>query len=186
LRDSRAAIVAAGDAERRRLERDLHDGAQQALAGLAMSLGLARAGAPEPHLAVAQDAVRAALAELRALAHRISPAALSDAGPAAAFDVLAEWNPRLEIVRVPQRRFAPAVESAAYFSVAELAGATTGRLVLDARVEGTTLRLDVLAEQAPAALAELEDRVAAVAGDLVVAPAEGGGTLLRIGLPCGS
>jgi hypothetical protein len=78
------------------------------------------------------------------------------------------------------------VESAAYFSIAELARATAGRLVLDARVEGRTLRLEVLADEAPATPAEVEDRVAALGGDLVVAPAAGGGAVLRIGLPCGS
>jgi signal transduction histidine kinase len=190
LRNSRAEIVAVGDAERRRLERDLHDGAQQALAGLAMSLGLARAGAVDPlrgqRLELAQDAVRAGLAELRALAHRISPVALADAGLAAALGVLGEWAPQVEIARVPLQRLDPAVESAAYFAVAELARTTRGRIAIDARVEGATLKLDVLAADAPGSLIDLEDRVAVLDGELRVEPARDGATLLRITLPCAS
>ncbi|MEA2136608.1 MAG: hypothetical protein QOC68_4518, partial [Solirubrobacteraceae bacterium] len=190
LRDSRAETVAVGDAERRRLERDLHDGAQQALAGLAMSFGLARADAVEPlreqRLGVAQDAVRGALAELRALAQRISPPALSEAGLATALGVLAEWAPNLEIARVPRQRFNPTVESAAYFAVAGLARTIRGRIVVDARVEGASLRLEVLAAEAPSSLVDIEDRVAALDGDLLAEAASDGATLLRITLPCAS
>lgn len=190
LRASRAEIVAVGDAERRRLERDLHDGAQQALSGLAMSLGLARADAADPscarRLAVAQDAVRAALTELRALAHRINPAALDDGGIAAALDVLAEWAPQLEIARVPTERLHPAVESAAYFAVASVAGAAPGRVVVDAHRENGTLLVDLCASGPPVSLVEVEDRVAALDGRLDVTRAPGGDTTVRVALPCGS
>jgi hypothetical protein len=130
--------------------------------------------------------VRAALAELRALAQRISPTALSEAGLATALGVLAEWAPNLEIARVPRQRFNPAVESAAYFAIAGLTRATRGRIVVDARVEGARLRLEVLAADAPRSLVDIEDRVAALDGDLVAEDAPDGAALLLITLPCAS
>jgi signal transduction histidine kinase len=190
LRASRVEIVAVGDAERRRLERDLHDGAQQALSGLAMSLGLARANAADPssarRLAIAQAAVRAALTELRALAHRINPAALDDGGIAAALDVLAEWAPQLEVARVPAERLHPAVESAAYFAVASVARAARSRVLVDAHRENGTLLVELRASDAPATLVEVEDRVAALDGRLDVTRAPGGDTWVRVALPCAS
>ena len=190
LRISRAQVVAVGDTERRRLERDLHDGAQQALAALAMGLGVARANTTDrtraERLSAAQDAVRAALAELRAMAHRISPAALGDAGLAAALDVLAEWAPQLEVAHVPAERFDPAVESAAYFVVASLASTVSGRIVVDARCERDTLLLDVRVAKAPGALIELEDRIEVLDGRLLVEQATDGGSVVRIWLPCAS
>ncbi len=190
LRISRAQVVAVGDTERRRLERDLHDGAQQALAGLAMSLGVARASTTNrtraERLAAAQDAVRVALAELRAMAHRISPAALGDAGLAAALDVLAEWAPQLEVAHVPAERFDPAVESAAYFVVASVASTVSGRIVVDARRESDTFVVELRAAEAPGALTELEDRIEALDGRVVVEQTTGGGSVLRITLPCAS
>ena len=190
LRASRSEIVAAGDAERRRLERDLHDGAQQTLAGLAIALGLASADATDrrraERLHQAQDAVRAALADVRALAHAISPAALTDGGLAAALDVLAEWAPQLEITRVPAERFDPAVESAAYFAVASLVRAVSGRIVVGAARDGGTVILEVHTAQPPGPLVDLEDRVGALDGRLVVEQLPEGGTVVRVALPCGS
>ncbi len=188
LRASRAQIVAAADAERRRLERDLHDGAQQTLAALAMALGLAGADATDrrraERLNQAQDAVRAALADVRALAHAVSPAALADGGLAAALDVLAEWAPELEITRVPAERFDPAVESAAYFAVASLVRAVSGRIVVDAARNGGTLILEVRTTQPPGPLIDVEDRVGALDGRLVVEQAPDDGAVLRVALPC--
>jgi signal transduction histidine kinase len=188
LRASRAQIVAVSDAARRRLERDLHDGAQQALAGLAMTLGLAAADATDrgraERMGEAQGAVRAALAHVRALAHAISPAALSDGGLAAALDVLAEWAPELEITRVPAERFDPAVESAAYFAVALLARAMSGRIVVDARRDGGTVVVEVRTAEPPGPLIDLEDRVGALDGQLIVEPLPEHGTVVRVALPC--
>jgi signal transduction histidine kinase len=190
LRASRAQIVAAADAERRRLERDLHDGAQQTLAALAMALGLAGADATDrrraERLNQAQDAVRAALADVRALAHAVSPAALTDGGLAAALDVLAEWAPELEITRVPAERFDPAVESAAYFAVASLVRAVSGRIVVDAARNGGTLILEVRTARPPGPLIDVEDRVGALDGRLAVEQLPEDGTVVRVVLPCGS
>jgi signal transduction histidine kinase len=190
LRASRAQIVAVGDAERRRLERDLHDGAQQALAGLAMSLGLARASATDlaraERMGAAQDPVRAALAELRAMAHRISPAALQDAGLAAALDVLAEWAPQVEIAHVPVERFDASVESAAYFAVAAIASTVSGRIVIDAHHTDGTLIVDVGLTERPGELLEIEDRIAALDGRLLVDNVADGGVVVRVALPCES
>ena len=188
LKASRVQVVEAGDIERRRLERDLHDGAQQALAGLAMGLGVARANATDrtraERLGAAQDAVRGALAELRTTAHRISPAALGDGGLAAALDVLAEWAPQLEIVRVPAERFDPAVESAAYFVVASIASTVDARIVVDARRERDTVVLEVNAAAAPGALFDVRDRIEALDGRLDVERVADDWSVVRVALPC--
>jgi signal transduction histidine kinase len=126
LRASRARIIEAGDAERRRLERDLHDGAQQRLVGLTLALRLLRAQlGPDQdqqltaRLDEAEAELRRAVTELRGLAHGIHPAVLSDEGLAAALEALAEGTlAPLRIAAVPQERFPPAVETAAYMVVA--------------------------------------------------------------------
>ena len=93
LRASRARIVEAGDIERRRLERDLHDGAQQRLVTLSLAVGLAIAEhGDDPKLARAQQELRLLLAELRELAHGIYPVALAEEGLAAAVEALAEQS----------------------------------------------------------------------------------------------
>ena len=121
----------AADFERRQLERDLHDGAQQALAALALALAVEidrgpAVGASETALGRAQAQVRSALEAVRTIAHGLYPAVLSDAGLAPALDVLTEWSPNLECEPVAEGRFDPAVESTAYFIVAALARATDG------------------------------------------------------------
>jgi signal transduction histidine kinase len=188
LRASRGQIVALADSERRRLERDLHDGAQQTLASLAMALGLAGADTTDPQraerLGRAQGAVRAALANVRARAHAISPAALTDGGLAAALDVLAEWAPELEITRLPAERFDPAVESAAYFAVASLERAVAGPIVVDASLERGTLILEVRTAETPGSLIDVEDRVGALDGRLDVEQLPDGSTVVRVALPC--
>src|SRR5207249_4829505 len=126
LRASRARIVSAGDEERRRLERDLHDGAQQRLLSLGLALQLARAklgpdanGAAEL-VAEADGELRAALDELRELARGIHPAVLSEQGLAAALKTLAERSPILvTIAEVPDQRLSTPAEAAAYFLVSE-------------------------------------------------------------------
>jgi signal transduction histidine kinase len=190
LRVSRAQSVAAGEAERRRIERDLHDGAQQALAGLAIGIELARVEADDParasRLAAAQRLVREALSEVRALAHATSSAALADSGLAAALDVLAEWAPELELVRVPRARVDPAVESAAYFAVATLARRASGPVRVDAHLETGMLVVEVMTTEPPASLVEVEDRAGALDGELEIRSAEGGATVVRVALPCAS
>jgi signal transduction histidine kinase len=191
LRASRARIIEAGDAERRRLERDLHDGAQQRLVGLSLALRLLRAQLgtdQDPQLArrldEAEAELRRAVAELRELAHGIHPAVLSDEGLAAAVEALAEGAPAsLRIAAVTNERFPPAVETAAYLVVAEAAKSGTAR-VSAARRDGT-LVVEVETKAAPHGLVELEDRVGALDGRLAVERAPGGGVRIRAEIPCG-
>jgi signal transduction histidine kinase len=193
LRASRSRIVEAGDAERKRLERDLHDGAQQRLVGLSLSLRLARArlgteldATAARHLDEADLELREAIADLRELAHGIFPVALADEGLAAALEALAEDAlVPVRLVEITDERHAPAVESTAYAVAAEVTRRATsvvevraehvnGKLVIDVRTrlpEG----LDVLA---------LEDRVGALDGRLVVSRDGGDETTIRAELPC--
>ena len=124
LRASRARIVQAGDDERRRLERDLHDGAQQSLVSMALTLRLARDRSSEPGvrelLEVTMRELDSATGELRELARGIHPAILSDRGLAAAIDALASRAPvAVDVSGVPSERLAAPVEAAVYFVVAE-------------------------------------------------------------------
>jgi signal transduction histidine kinase len=189
LRSSRVRIIAAGDAERRRLERDLHDGAQQRLVGLSLALRLLRSQVgsdPDPVLVArldeAEAELREAVAQLRELAHGIHPAALSDEGLAAAVEALAEESP-LRIASLPRERFSPAVETAAYLLVAEAAKAGTARASAERR--DAVLVVDVEAEAEPEGLLDLEDRVGALDGRLSVERAPGGGVRIRAEIPCG-
>jgi signal transduction histidine kinase len=187
LRAARTAIVAATDAERRRLERDLHDGAQQALAGLAMAIGVAR-GLARDHdaerLALAQNHVREALGGVRALAHATYPAALDEAGLAAALDVLSDWQPNVELGALPDGRLDPALEASTYFIVTALTRTDSDAMVdLNVHREQTNLVVDVRSETA-ADLTEVEDRVGALDGRLAVEETPAGGTHVRVELPC--
>ncbi len=192
LRASRVRIVEQGDAERRRLERDLHDGAQQRLVSLALSLRLARLEASaDPEVTVLEEAeaeVRRALEELRGLARGLYPAALTEEGLAAALEALAEQaaSPLL-LRRLPQERLEPRVEAAAYFVVAEtLQRSRPRRAAVDTVHADGQLVVEVETdEQPPQELTDLEDRVGALDGRLLVQAAPGGGTRIRAELPCG-
>jgi signal transduction histidine kinase len=192
LRASRARIVERGDAERRRLERDLHDGAQQRLVALALSLRLARLG-PDPQsdaatLEEAEAEVRQALAELRRLAQGLYPAALTEEGLGAALEALAEQTASpLALGKLPQERFDPKVEAAAYFLVAETLKRTRPRraAVDAAPVDGRLVVEIQTDQQPPRQLTDLADRVGALDGRLLVQAAPGGGTRIRAELPCG-
>jgi signal transduction histidine kinase len=186
LRSARAAIVAAGDAERRRLERDLHDGAQQALAGLAMAIGLARGSGQQEStgLALAQDRVRTALDAVRAMAHATYPAALHEAGLGAALDVLSDWRPNLALGELPRGRLDPALEANTYFIVAALTRAAGDAVVrVDVRRERAELVIDVRNTSA-AGTGEVEDRIGAVGGRVAVDDTPTGAARVRVGLPC--
>ena len=160
LRESRARIATTADAERRRLERNLHDGAQQGLVRLAMAAGSAAASAadPTPALGRARDEIRAALEDLRALAHGIFPAVLEDQGLSAAIVSLAEWDPRVNVSALPDRRCSAQTEAAAYFCLAGVAR-SGGRLDISGTVQDgwlvLTLRVDDLS---PETATEVEDR----------------------------
>jgi signal transduction histidine kinase len=187
LRESRARIVGAGDAERRRLERNLHDGAQQGLLRLAMATGAATGSAADaaPALCRARDEIRAALDELRMLAHGVFPAVLEDQGLAAAIVSLAEWNAAVSVGALPERTCAAQTELAAYFCVAGIAQAG-GHLDISGTVEDGWLVLALRADDvSPETATDVEDRVGAADGRLHVNRDADGATRLRLELPCG-
>jgi signal transduction histidine kinase len=193
LRASRARIVETGDAERRRLERDLHDGAQQRLLALSYDLRLARAtaeadGDPElvTLLAAAGDQAQTALGELRELAHGIYPAILAEAGLGPALATLADEVPLpVELGEAPPERFPAPVETAAYLAVSEAVDDAARRgasfASADVRREGTQLIVVVGDDGGSRSsdLVHLADRIGALGGKLEVR-----GTTLRAVIPC--
>jgi signal transduction histidine kinase len=202
LRDARARIIAAADAERRRIERDLHDGAQQRLVALSLTLGMAEsrlASDPEtaaPLIAQAREEAALAVKELRELASGIHPALLSERGLGPALEALAARAPVPTTVDgVPEVRLPPQVESAAYFvtaealtNVAKYAGATTagvtlatehGRLLLLIRDDGA----GGADPSAGSGLRGLRDRVEALDGQLHIDSPPGLGTTLIAEIP---
>lgn len=203
LRASRARIVEAGYAERRRVERDLHDGAQQRLMALTMNLRLARdklegePAATAELLDEAMEELAAATAELRELARGIHPVVLSDRGLAAALGGLAERSPvPVDIVETPSERLPAPVESATYFVVAEAltnvaryaeangasvrVGRQNGAVEIEVRDDGVGgADLD-----AGTGLRGLEDRVAALEGSFAVRSDAGEGTTVEARIPC--
>jgi PAS domain S-box-containing protein len=202
MRASRARIIQAADNARRRIERDLHDGAQQRLVALALEIRLARnavekdPGSAGSLLAHIGDELGEASAELRELARGIHPAVLTERGLAPAISALADRAPvQVEVVEVPEDRFPPAAEATAYFTVAEAltnvakyAEATHATVRL-ARANGE-LQIEVRddgkggAQATPGSgLAGLADRVGALDGVLEVESPPGEGTLLRAVLP---
>jgi signal transduction histidine kinase len=190
LRASRARIVEAADAERRRLERDLHDGAQQRIVALSLALQLLRSkpgtGADseiEQRITAAQAKLQQGLVELRELAHGIYPAVLSDEGLAAAIDVLAEQaNVPIRIVAVAKGRFSAAAENAAYFTVVEAIKGAEEASVWIAHEEGRlVVRVRSSSIGAEYDRAEIADRVGALDGLMVAAGRE-----IRAEIPCGS
>jgi signal transduction histidine kinase len=189
LRRSRARIVATADTQRRQLERDLHDGAQQRLLTLSIAVRLARRqlGGSDPalehELAAAEDELGVALAELRELAHGLFPMVLTNEGLGAALEVLAEQTPRLLTGALPDGRFPAPVESAAYFVVSEaLRRAPSGDVTVDARRDGGRLVVDVRAKtELTGEPTAIEDRVGALGGALIA-----DGRHLRAELPCES
>jgi signal transduction histidine kinase len=201
LRASRARIVSAADEERRRLERDLHDGAQQRLVALVLNLKLARNSddptAVRELLDDAIDELTEATAELRELARGIHPAILTDRGLDAAVNALASRaTVPVEIQRVPDERLDAPVESTAYFVVAEAltnvarySQASHAEVEID-RANGTLVvevRDDGVGGADPgrgSGLRGLADRVAAVDGRLVVTSEPGGGTTVHAEIPC--
>jgi signal transduction histidine kinase len=174
LRASRARIVATADAERRSLERDLHDGAQQRLATLAVGIRLARRELAsrderlDSELGAAEDGLREALAELRELAHGLIPSVLAHEGLRPAVEALADRTPRLVVRELPADRFAAPVESAAYFVVAEsLRRSGDGDVAVSARRDNGRLLIELEAAGGRVgSTTDLEDRVGAVGGTL--------------------
>jgi signal transduction histidine kinase len=188
LRASRARIVASADAERRALERDLHDGAQQRLVAVALAIRLARRqiapgdGELDARLSVAEDGVRAAVVELRDVAHGLFPAVLADEGLRAALEELSEHAPRLVPRALPEGRFPGGVEAAAYFATLESLRLAEREVTVDAVAENGCLRLVIGAGTTlDEAMTQISDRVGAVGGTVAVEGAE-----LRLEIPCES
>jgi signal transduction histidine kinase len=201
LRASRARVVQAGDAERRRLERDLHDGAQSRLVALALKLKLARMNVPDDSEAAelldeSSAALQASLDELRELARGLHPVVLTDRGLAAAVRILASRAPvPVDILELPEERLPSPVETAVYFVVAEAltnvakyARADTATVSIAAGEGLVTVEVaddgvggaDVAGGSG---LRGLSDRVAALDGRLELRSPAGAGTRLRAEIP---
>ena len=202
LRASRARIVEAADDARRKLERNLHDGAQQRLVALSISLRLVEQRlSSDPAeaaalLADAREELALALADLRELARGLHPAVLTDRGLAVAVEALASRSPLPVAVDVPQERLPPAIEAALYYFVAEsltnvarYAGATSASVRLELGGDGLVVAEvsdDGAGGADPAAgsgLRGLADRIEALDGRLVVHSPPGGGTRVRMEVP---
>ncbi|MBU3865844.1 sensor domain-containing protein [Streptomyces sp. 4503] len=201
LTRSRLRLVDAFEAERRRIERDLHDGAQQRLVVLTMTLGLARLDVPPgpvaDQLAKAHEEADQALAELRELIHGIHPKVLSDHGlPAAVADAADRSAIPVDVKLALPGRLPQAVEAAAYFVVCEAltniarhsgasraevsGGHRDGRLLLHIRDDGR----GGADAAAGTGLTGLADRVSALNGRISLSSPPGGPTLLRVEFPC--
>jgi signal transduction histidine kinase len=183
LRASRSRIVVTGDEERRRLERDLHDGAQQRLVGLSLALRLLRSrdGSGSPQLAAAETELRAAIDDLRELARGLFPVVLRDEGLGAALGALGE-TASLRVTAVPPRRFADSVETTAYLVVAR--AAVHGPTTICATHTDGVLALEVTVEAMIDGLGDLEDRVRALDGELTTSRGALG-TQVHLTLPVG-
>ena len=198
VRESRSRIVTATNAARARLERDLHDGAQQRLLAIGIALQLLRQQPGDQKLLeAAEDELASALAEMRELASGIHPAVLTDLGVVAALEALVARQGsrvRLDVPR-PVRRYPPEVEAAAYFSASEAitnalkhaAPAAVhvsvvddaGRLVVSVSDDGPGG-----ADGAGSGLMGVRDRLASVDGSLTITSQAGHGTRLIMEIPC--
>jgi PAS domain S-box-containing protein len=201
LTASRARIVAAADAERRRIERNLHDGAQQRLVTVALHLHLIRRRLetdPEQVATLiesAQAELTLALEEIRELVQGLHPRVLSERGLGPALEALAERALLpVELVAIPSERLPVAVEAAAYYVVSEAlanAGKHSSASEISVRVEcdGTVTVVEVVddgvggADPDGSGLRGLADRVSALGGVLAVSSDSGCGTALRAELP---
>jgi signal transduction histidine kinase len=203
LRDSRSRILQAGDQERRRLERNLHDGAQQRLlvSGLALQLARARLGAQgngaAELLEEADNELRAAIDELRELACGLHPAILTEQGLGPALNTLGGRSPVPVTIAVPDQRLPGPVEAAAYYLVSEALTNITkhahasqvcvsvvgrdGRVLVDVDDDG----VGGADPRHGTGLCGLADRVHALNGELTIDSPPGAGTRLHAEIPCG-
>jgi signal transduction histidine kinase len=201
LRGSRARLVAAGDAERRRLERDLHDGAQSRFVAVALHLRRAqREAPPDGDLARMLDTaigeLSAGIEELRELARGIHPAVLTERGLEPALESLAGRVPLpVDLRATLEDRLPPAVETAAYFAVSEALAnvvkhADAGLVAVDVRVQRDRLLIDVTDDgrggasaNAGSGLDGLADRVGALDGRVEIDSPAGAGTRVHVEVP---
>jgi signal transduction histidine kinase len=202
LTRSRTRLVEAFEAERRRIERDLHDGAQQRLVSLTMTLGLAKMSDGEEAAELVDEAhkqAKLALAEIRDLIRGIHPRILTDRGlPAALADVADRSPVPVEVSVEFSERLPGSVESIAYFVVCEALAnvakhSKARRATVDGRFEGGRLTVEIRDDgvggadaSAGTGLAGLADRVSVVDGRLMLSSPTGGPTLLRVEIPCAS
>ncbi|GAA1951279.1 sensor histidine kinase [Catenulispora subtropica] len=207
LRTTRRQAVSAAEAERRRIERDLHDGAQQRLVALAMDLGMAKSKLKSGNeadseaaarlVAEAHEGVKLALTELRDLARGIHPAVLTDRGLDAALSALAGRSPiPVEVDGGLPGRPSPEVESAAYFVASEALAnmakhSQASRAWIDLGYRAGSLRMIVgdngvggAEANAGGGLAGLGDRIAPLDGILSVSSPVGGPTQIIMEIPC--
>jgi signal transduction histidine kinase len=204
LRRSRARLIDATDAERRRIERNLHDGAQQQLVTVALKLNLLRpriASDPAVATALIDEAVgdlMQSIDELRSLAVGVHPPALAEGGLATALTTLAERAPLpVDVVSVPDRRLPRQAESTVYFVVAEALTnvakhAQAGNATVDVSERDDVVTVEIRDDGIGGAdprhgsgLSGLTERVAALDGHLDVVNIVGGGTLVRAVLRVG-
>jgi signal transduction histidine kinase len=206
VRASRTRIVEAQDDERRRIERDLHDGAQQRLVSLQLSLQMLRKGlGPEAdpatlaELDAASAEATAAIADIRELARGVHPAILSESGLGAALASLADRTPLPVLVTDDVDGRLPAtVEATAYFVAAEaltnaIKHAQATRVEIRTWVDGDRLRIEVRDDgrggadpDAGSGLTGINDRVTALGGSMRIVSHAGAGTRLDVDLPCAS
>ncbi|HEY8029958.1 MAG TPA: sensor domain-containing protein [Gaiellaceae bacterium] len=204
LETTRAGAVDQQESELERIERDLHDGAQARLVALGMSLGMAEQklasdpAAAKELLAEARQGTREALQELRSLARGIHPPVLADRGLEAAIAAIADRTPvRVDVAVDVQRRPPKAVETAAYFVVAEALAnvgkhANAEHVAIDVHEDGGTLVAEVVddgvggANRNGGGLSGLARRVEALDGTLEVISPAGGPTTIRAVIPCES
>jgi PAS domain S-box-containing protein len=200
LRASRARLVEVADAERRRIQRNLHDGAQQRLTSVLLNLGRLRAspGEQDSLLERAIDELAAGLDEVRQLASGLHPAMLTERGLVVALEALAMRAPvPLELRALPDRRVPEQVEAAAYYVVAEALAnvqkhAGARRVVVRATADDQRLDISVVddgvggADEEGGGLRGLADRVEALGGRLTLESPAGGGTRLSAEIPYAS
>jgi signal transduction histidine kinase len=199
---SRGRLVDAFDAERRRIERDLHDGAQQHLLTLTMRLGLARAAARPGtpgygDLVEAHEMAKDLMGELRDFVHNIHPKVLTDRGLPEALRRLVEGSAVPVLLRVElDRRPPPPLESSVYFAVAEayhnaVRHSGAARIAVEVRGGGGRILVEVrdgggggADPGAGTGITGIADRLASVGGTLSVSSPPGGPTVLRMEVPC--
>jgi signal transduction histidine kinase len=193
LRASRARVVETADSERRRLERDLHDGAQQKLLALSYDIRLARAtadthqdSATATTLTRAVEEANDAITDLRELAHGIYPAVLTEAGLGPALETIADTAPLpIEILPSEDRRYPAAVEAAAYFAVthaiedAARRGADHATVTFSRRDGKLVVTIDGNGRGHPSPTPAVADRVGAIAGEITTTD-----TAWQVEIPC--
>ncbi|OAI40958.1 hypothetical protein AYO38_00830 [bacterium SCGC AG-212-C10] len=200
VKESRARVVAAQLAERHKMERDLHDGAQQRLLALAFQLRAAQVSGDPARSAEALshgvDEIQVAVRELRDLANGLYPSVLTDGGLTGAFEDLAHRVPVPMRVDAPTERYTPALEQTAWFIACEavtnaVKHASSNLIAVSVERDDTRLRLTIEDDGVGGANADgeglrgLADRAEAVGGSLSIRERPGRGTLVVAELPCG-